>query len=240
MERQIVISGQHNKYQLKKMLGALLGEDEYKEKKQQVDVLFYNPEFNDHIIEYLHKIVSSSGSGSDSDSIDMNMEQIEESLDKVKEESLDKVKEESLDKVKEETLDKVNVKEEAGIIKNVILTNQIKDEIIKNIHNKMNGYKNQDIKKKVFDQQLFITQDNIIQLIIKQDLKCFYCNSVCLFFYKFVREKKQWTLDRIDNSKGHYSDNVILSCLKCNLTRRNQDKNKFYQGKNFNLVKMHN
>jgi len=228
MERQIVISGQHNKYQLKKMLGALLGEDEYKEKKQQVDVLFYNPEFNDHIIEYLHKIVSSYGSGP----IDMNidMEQVEESIDRVKEESLNKVKEETSDKVKEEE----------EIIKNVILTNQIKDEIIKNIHNKMNGYKNQDIKKKVFDQQLFITQDNIIQLIIKQDLKCFYCSSVCLFFYKFVREKKQWTLDRIDNSKGHYSDNVILSCLKCNLTRRNQDKNKFYQGKNFNLVKMHN
>ena len=214
MEKQIVISGQHNKYQLKKMLGALLREYEYKEKKQQVDVFFYNPEFNDHIIEYLHQIDSVSDSVFDS--IDMNK---------------DMNKDKDKDKKEEEKKE---------IIKNVILTNQIKDEIIKNIHTKMSGYKNQDIKKKVFDHKLFVTQDNIIQLIIKQELKCFYCNLACLFFHKFVREKTQWTLDRIDNSKGHYSDNVILSCLKCNLTRRNQDKNKFYQGKNLKCVKMQN
>ena len=31
---------------------------------------------------------------------------------------------------------------------NMILTEKIESEIIKNIHTKMNGYKNQDIKKK--------------------------------------------------------------------------------------------
>ena len=115
MERQIVISGQHNKYQLKKMLGALLGENEYKEKKQQLDVLFYNPEFNDHIIEYLHQIDSVSDSVFDS--IDMNKNK-------------DKDKDKDKDKKEEEKKE---------IIKNVILTNQIKDEIIKNIHTKMSG-----------------------------------------------------------------------------------------------------
>ena len=215
MERQIVISGQHNKYQLKKMLGDLLKEHEYKEKKQQVDVLFYNPEFNEHIIEYLHQIVS----------VNMDTSFINKDLEKREEEKEEEDKKEEEEKEEKE---------------NMILTEKIESEIIKNIHTKMNGYKNQDIKKKVFDPPLFITQDNIIQLIIKQDLKCFYCSSVCLFFYKFVREKKQWTLDRIDNSKGHCFDNVILSCLKCNLTRRNQDKNKFYQGKNLKLIKINN
>jgi len=200
MERQIVINGQHNKYQLKKMLGDLLREHEFKEKKQQVDILFYNPDFNSNIIEYLHQI---------------------------KDKHMDIEKDRNKDEDKEH-------------ITNVILTDQIECEIIKNIHTKMSGYKNQDIKKKVFGIQLFITQHKIIDLIIDQELKCFYCSSVCIFFHKFVREKMQWTLDRIDNSKGHCSDNVILSCLKCNLTRRNQDKNKFYQGKNLKLVKIHN
>lgn len=112
-------------------------------------------------------------------------------------------------------------------------------EIIKkNILNKRNGYRAQDIKKNVFLENEFITIDQILNLIITNKLKCYYCNQTCLLFYKYVREPKQWTLDRIDNSIGHNMTNVVISCLQCNLKRRNKDKDKFFQGSNMILVKL--
>ena len=38
--------------------------------------------------------------------------------------------------------------------------------------------------------------------------------------YEEVRDPKQWTLERIDNTRGHNSDNVEIACLTCNLRRR--------------------
>jgi len=29
----------------------------------------------------------------------------------------------------------------------------------------------------------------------------------------------QWTLDRLDNSVAHTTENVVISCLKCNLKK---------------------
>ena len=34
----------------------------------------------------------------------------------------------------------------------------------------------------------------------------------------------QWTVDRIDNSIGHDIENIVISCLKCNLQSRSSDK----------------
>ena len=48
-----------------------------------------------------------------------------------------------------------------------------------------------------------------------------------LLIYENVREPKQWTLDRIDNSIGHNTENVVISCLSCNLKRRTMDDKKF-------------
>ena len=49
---------------------------------------------------------------------------------------------------------------------------------------------------------------------------CYYCKDNVQLIYEFVREPKQWTLDRIDNSHGHNRNNVEISCLRCNLRRR--------------------
>ena len=48
------------------------------------------------------------------------------------------------------------------------------------------------------------------------------CNSSVHIFYDNVREKQQWTLERIDsNSIGHFKNNeLFLACLECNLKRR--------------------
>ena len=56
-------------------------------------------------------------------------------------------------------------------------------------------------------------------------------------FYKKVRDMEQWTLDRIDNNLPHQDDNVIVSCLKCNLQRRQQNKDKFLFTKQLKIIK---
>ena len=37
---------------------------------------------------------------------------------------------------------------------------------------------------------------------------------------------QMWTLDRIDNNIGHNRDNVVISCLACNLQKREEEVKK--------------
>ena len=55
--------------------------------------------------------------------------------------------------------------------------------------------------------------------------------------YENVRQMNQWTLDRIDNNFGHNKNNLVISCLECNLKRRNIDKDKFLFTKRLNIKK---
>ena len=59
----------------------------------------------------------------------------------------------------------------------------------------------------------------------------------CTKRYSDVREKLQWTLDRIDNKQGHNSDNVLIACLACNLKRKNCNKDSFLFTKQLTIVK---
>ena len=68
-------------------------------------------------------------------------------------------------------------------------------------------------------------------------LKCFYCKETCHLLYQNIFEKKQWTLDRLDNSLGHTKDNVVVCCLKCNLERRCLNDEKFLFTKQMRLIK---
>ena len=73
--------------------------------------------------------------------------------------------------------------------------------------------------------------------MVESKMKCFYCRNDMYLIYKNVRQMNQWTLDRIDNSLGHNSNNVVVSCLECNLKRRNTDKDKFLFTKRLNIKK---
>jgi len=110
----------------------------------------------------------------------------------------------------------------------------IKTELIK----KLRGYKYQDIKKKKYDELNFITIDNLIEMLVICKLKCVYCKFDTELIYSTVRSKKQWTLDRIDNSYGHNNDNVKISCLKCNLDRRDINQTKFIFSKGLTITKL--
>jgi hypothetical protein len=118
-----------------------------------------------------------------------------------------------------------------------VCPNMIK--IIKNqISHKVSNYKQQDILKKVFDKDKIISFEETIEKLKKSNIKCHYCHENVYLLYKFVREMRQWSLDRIDNSTGHNYDNVIISCLECNLNRRNKNSDSFLFTKQLKISKM--
>ena len=105
------------------------------------------------------------------------------------------------------------------------------------IHTKINGYKNQDIKKELLDELKIISLEQTIERLMTSKLKCYYCKEFCLLLYKDTLSKKQWTLDRIDNDKGHNHDNVVICCLECNIKRGDMDSERFKRGKEIKFVR---
>jgi hypothetical protein len=112
-----------------------------------------------------------------------------------------------------------------------------KKELLREIDKKILSYKNQDINKKKYENNN-ISQAQTIEKIVVSKLKCYYCKSNMKLFYKKVRDMDQWTLDRIDNDLPHQNENVITCCLKCNLQRRKQNKDKFLFTKQLKINKL--
>ena len=108
--------------------------------------------------------------------------------------------------------------------------------ILKELTNKISGYKRQDVEKKVYQKDLFVSLENVIDKLLCSRLKCFYCKQCCELLYKNVYSKLQWTLDRIDNSVGHNIDNVVISCLECNIKKGTMDSDRFKYGKQIGLT----
>ena len=102
---------------------------------------------------------------------------------------------------------------------------------------KISGYKQQDIDKKRVDIDNFVTLKNVVTKLHDCDLKCYYCKDNIFILYEVVREHKQWTLDRINNDLGHTNENVLISCLSCNLKRRRTNKDSFLFTKQLQIIK---
>ena len=109
---------------------------------------------------------------------------------------------------------------------------------IKEIEKKINGYKHQDAKKEIYNALTMISFQEAKQKLIECRLLCHYCIKPVKIIYRIVRDPLQWTLDRIDNKKNHSSINTIISCLSCNLKRRNINKDKFAFSQNITIVKV--
>lgn len=109
--------------------------------------------------------------------------------------------------------------------------------IISELKKKLNGYKSQDIEKKIYDKNNFISFDKLKTKLVLSKLICYYCKNDMLLMYDTPRDENQWTLDRIDNNKGHNCNNVVISCLKCNLKRRTTDSDKFKFTKQMKIIK---
>lgn len=105
------------------------------------------------------------------------------------------------------------------------------------IHHKWYGYRSQDIEKKLYSAEGFVSEREIIELLLDSRLLCFYCRCSIQLFYEYVRESTQWSLERIDNTNGHNRGNVVIACLGCNLRRRTMYYERFLATKQMTITK---
>jgi len=110
--------------------------------------------------------------------------------------------------------------------------------ILKQIHGKISGYRNQDILKKKLDESAFVDEDYIVNAMIKSKNMCFYCKEPVNILYEYVRAPKQWSLDRINNEIGHNKGNVEIACLGCNLRRKTMHHDRYVFTKQLDIKKI--
>jgi len=117
------------------------------------------------------------------------------------------------------------------------LENNVTKIAIQQINKKISSYKQQDINKKMLDNEQFINFNCVISKMIECELKCRYCKCEMSILYDITREMKQWSVDRVDNDMGHNKNNFHLACLDCNLKRRRKTDEKFLFTKQLNIIK---
>jgi len=183
-QKTISITGQNNKYQMKKLIKERNNEPKNREitKKWNFDEEYFNYDKQMKLI------------------IDISKINLENNLD------------DNLD----DNITKITIQE---------------------INKKICSYKYQDIIKKKLDLESFIDFNCIIDKMIECELKCRYCICEMSVLYDRSREMKQWSVDRIDNDKGHNKDNFHLACLDCNLKRRRRTDEKFLFTKQLSIIK---
>jgi hypothetical protein len=129
------------------------------------------------------------------------------------------------------------------LLKNISLNNFICNDdnvskiVFQELNKKISSYKQQDVLKKHFNNDKFINFNNIVMNLIDCELMCRYCKEEMTILYDISREMKQWSVDRIDNDKGHNNDNFHLACLECNLKRRRRTDEKFLFTKQLTIIK---
>lgn len=144
-----------------------------------------------------------------------------------------------------EDLDPTN---QGALVKDMLTINQmlidqsnqskLVDFIQQQIKQKIYGYKSQDLLKSKYDESKFVDYTKILEMMVASDMKCYYCHKPYLVIYEYVREPRQWTVERIDNKFGHNKDNIEIACLDCNLHRRTMYHERYVFTKNLNIVKM--
>ena len=105
------------------------------------------------------------------------------------------------------------------------------------INRKINGYKQQDVNRKLFDPNTLVKQKDVIEKLVECTLSCVFCSKQVVLLYDKARDMAQWSLDRIDNDVGHSASNTNVCCLKCNLERRRQNYDAFHWTKNLTISK---
>lgn len=111
------------------------------------------------------------------------------------------------------------------------------EQVMTHINTKVSGYKMQDKIKKRTIPDNFVDILDVIYLLKEAQSRCYYCNSELFVLYKNKQEMSQWTLDRIDNSIAHTIDNVVISCLQCNLKKGTKGKQAFLFTKQLSVTK---
>ena len=146
-------------------------------------------------------------------------------------------KKERKNKIISETLN--NIKNQNIIIQHIYFNINFtdKNKVISELKKKINGYKSQDIKKKLYTPKILIDREHILELLKGSQNICYYCKELVIILYENVREPKQWSLDRIDNGIGHNKGNVVIACLDCNLKRKTMYHERYAFTKQLSIVK---
>ena len=88
-------------------------------------------------------------------------------------------------------------------------------QLRKTIAKKLVAYKRQDTAKGL---RFNLKVDHILNLNEAQNNHCAACNIQLLWAYT-PKDTQQFSVDRLDNTRGHTRDNVRLTCLECNRKR---------------------
>ena len=111
--------------------------------------------------------------------------------------------------------------------------------MLRELEKKRYSYYQQDLRKKrVENISDILTKDDLQEKLVASKLRCFYCAKPIYIFYKESRDPKQWSLDRIDNTRPHTVDNICISCLGCNLKRREISHSGYAFTKNLSIRKL--
>jgi len=105
-------------------------------------------------------------------------------------------------------------------IRESLTKDKYQNMIYSQIKAKLRSYKEQDIKKNKYEPSKFVTVEFILDKLKECSMICFYCKEPTNILYEYVREPKQWTIERLDNTYGHNCGNIVIACLSCNLRRR--------------------
>ena len=124
-----------------------------------------------------------------------------------------------------------------GFFNNSLQDKNLKNIIQKEINKKISGYKNQDKLKNLYDESKFIKKKDALQLLYDSKLICYYCKEDMRLFYDTVRDNKQWSFDRLENEEGHNVNNLVVSCLSCNLSRKTLYHERFLFTKQLGTIK---
>lgn len=110
--------------------------------------------------------------------------------------------------------------------------------LLSHLKTKQSGYKAQDTEKGIYAPTMFVTIDDIISTLLHSELACYYCKEWTKLFYEFVRDPKQWSLERLSNAEGHNRNNVVIACLECNMRRRTMYHERYLATKQLRVNKL--
>ena len=98
--------------------------------------------------------------------------------------------------------------------------------VLMELRAKRRGYQEQD-KKRSWDPARVLLENEMAEMLLIQRQKCFHCEARVHVLYRDRYDPLQWSIDRLDNNKGHTRDNVVVSCMRCNLRRGKADISRF-------------
>lgn len=98
------------------------------------------------------------------------------------------------------------------------------------IQQKLAGYVRQDERKGRAEPEPPLTVAATLALLEAAAFRCTYCTREMPRVWSAPRDPAQWTLDRVDNARPHQIDNVVPSCMECNLRRRARSHWAFRRG----------